>query len=117
MVSKSIIRLSTPVENLTTNSSTITNGLPIALTSNSITSPEPLQVATALCFVAGVWQLIMYALRLGVVSSLLSDTLVSGFTTAAAIHVITSQIKDLLGIRIKPISGYFEVIFVSFSKR
>ncbi|EAT46519.1 AAEL002294-PA, partial [Aedes aegypti] len=55
-------------------------------------------------------QLIMYVGRLGVISFLLSDTLVSGFTTGAAIHVLTSQIKDLLGLTLPPQSGNFEVI-------
>ncbi|PSN53077.1 hypothetical protein C0J52_09156 [Blattella germanica] len=41
-------------------------------------------------------ELIMYVFRLGIVCTLLSDTLVNGFTTGAAIHVLTSQIKDLL---------------------
>ena len=55
----------------------------------------------------------MYVLRLGVISSLLSETLVSGFTTAAAIHVFTSQIKDLLGLKLRRHKGIFKVIYVS----
>jgi solute carrier family 26 protein len=54
----------------------------------------------------------MYVLRLGVLSFLLSECLVSGFTTAAAIHVLTSQIKDLLGISLHKINGEMEVIKV-----
>lgn len=55
----------------------------------------------------------MYVCRLGVVSFLLSDTLVSGFTTGAAIHVLTSQIKDLLGLSLPPITGNFKIVNVS----
>lgn len=58
------------------------------------------------------FQIIMYLLRLGVISSLLSEALVSGFTTGAAIHVFTSQIKDLFGITIPSLSGSFVVIHV-----
>lgn len=60
-------------------------------------------------------QLIMFVLRLGIISSLLSETLVSGFTTGAAIHVFTSQVKDLLGIKLTPTVGNFKVILVSVS--
>lgn len=38
----------------------------------------------------------MYAIRFGVLSSLLSDSLISGFTTGAAIVVLTSQVKILI---------------------
>lgn len=55
----------------------------------------------------------MYLLQLGAVSALLSETLVSGFTTGAAIHVLSSQIKDLLGLNIPRFKGYFTVFNVS----
>ncbi|XP_035893216.1 solute carrier family 26 member 10-like [Anopheles stephensi] len=69
-----------------------------------------LDVATAVCFVVGIMQLIMCVCRLGVISFLLSDTLVSGFTTGAAIHVVTSQIKDLLGLTLPSVGSMFEII-------
>lgn len=55
----------------------------------------------------------MYFLRLGIVSILLSDTLVSGFTTGAAVHVLVSQIKDLFGISIPKNTGYSTVVKVN----
>jgi MFS superfamily sulfate permease-like transporter len=36
-------------------------------------------------------------LKLGILSSLLSDSLMSGFTTGSAFHVMTSQVPHLLG--------------------
>lgn len=72
------------------------------------------EVATTLCFVVAIIQLSMYLFRLGIISSLLSETLVSGFTTGAAIHVVTSQIKDLLGIQLPTINGPFKLIYVGF---
>ncbi|XP_061513214.1 prestin [Anopheles gambiae] len=69
-----------------------------------------LEVATAVCFVVGIMQLIMCVCRLGVISFLLSDTLVSGFTTGAAIHVVTSQIKDLLGLTLPSVGSMFEIV-------
>lgn len=55
----------------------------------------------------------MYVLRLGVISSLLSEALVSGFTTGAAVHVFTSQLKDLLGLQLIKRRGILKVIYVS----
>lgn len=43
----------------------------------------PFQVATAVTMVTGFYQLLMCVLRLGALSSLLSEALVNGFTTAA----------------------------------
>lgn len=74
---------------------------------------SPIQVVTALSLVVGVIQMIMYLLRLGIISTLLSETLVSGFTTGAGIHVFTSQVKDLIGVRLTPVIGNFKVIRVS----
>ncbi|CAH1373967.1 unnamed protein product [Tenebrio molitor] len=71
---------------------------------------SPIEVATAVTFTVALFQLAMYVLRLGVVSALLSETLVSGFTTGAAFHVIVSQIKDLLGLHIPRHKGLFVVI-------
>lgn len=74
----------------------------------------PIQVATTCCLVIGTVQCIMYVLRLGMISSLLSETLVSGFTTGAGIHVLVSQIKDLIGVRLSPVTGNFKLIQVIF---
>ena len=73
---------------------------------------SPIQVVTALGFIVGSMQMLMYVLRMGAISSLLSETLVSGFTTAAGIHVLTSQIKDLVGIRLTPVTTNFKLILV-----
>ncbi|XP_033352726.1 solute carrier family 26 member 6-like isoform X1 [Bombus vosnesenskii] len=73
---------------------------------------SPVEVATAVTFAVALIQLVMYLLRLGVVASLLADSLVSGFTTSAAIHVFTSQVKDLLGLENLPKRvGPFKLIF------
>ncbi|KAJ3640581.1 hypothetical protein Zmor_027137 [Zophobas morio] len=71
---------------------------------------SPVEVATAVTFTVALFQLAMYVLRLGIISVLLSETLVSGFTTGAAFQVIASQIKDLLGLRIPRHKGLFVVV-------
>lgn len=55
----------------------------------------------------------MYVFRLGIVSTLLSETLVNGFTTGSAVHVLASQLKDLIGVKIPNHKGSFSVINVS----
>lgn len=61
-------------------------------------SYTPIQVATAVTLLVGLIQLVMYTLRLGMLCTVLSETLVSGFTGAVAIIVFTSQLKELLGV-------------------
>ena len=51
------------------------------------------QVVTALAMAAGIWQIIFYFLRLSSFCSLLSHSLIRGFTTGAAIHVFSSQVS------------------------
>lgn len=68
------------------------------------------QVATAVTLVAGIYQLLMSFLRLGTLASLLSKPLVNAFTTAAAVHVLVSQMKDLFGLIVPRYSGAFKII-------
>ena len=42
--------------------------------------------------------------------SYFSDTFISGYTCASAFHVVTSQIKELLGLRnVKKYDGIFKI--------
>ena len=52
-------------------------------------------------------------LQLGSLCVFLSDMLVSGFTTGAAVHVMTSQIKYLFGLQVQRYSGPLKIIYVS----
>ncbi|XP_049869038.1 sodium-independent sulfate anion transporter-like [Pectinophora gossypiella] len=55
--------------------------------------------AVLLCFIAGIVQLIAGAAQLGFLVEFVSLPVVSGFTSAAAITIASSQIKGLLGLR------------------
>lgn len=55
-------------------------------------------LAAALALLAGAMQVVMGALRLGVLVNFLSQSVVSGFTSAAAVIIALTQIGDLLGI-------------------
>lgn len=54
----------------------------------------------------------MGLLKLGFVAVYLSDPIISGFTTGAAILVFTSQVKHLLGMTVPRYSGAFAVVKV-----
>ncbi|KAK3102941.1 hypothetical protein FSP39_015122 [Pinctada imbricata] len=70
-----------------------------------------LQFAMAVSMMAGFIMLGMGLLRLGFVTTYLSDPLISGFTTGAACHVFTSQITHIFGISVTRYSGAFKLIF------
>ena len=56
----------------------------------------------------------MGIIRLGFVAVYLSDPLVSGFTTGAAFHIFSSQVKHFFGLTIPPeaSSGVFSLFKV-----
>uniref|UniRef100_A0A1I7ULN4 STAS domain-containing protein n=2 Tax=Caenorhabditis tropicalis TaxID=1561998 RepID=A0A1I7ULN4_9PELO len=61
---------------------------------------DPLVFTSALTLLVGVVQIIMGVLRLGFLTTYLSDPLVSGFTTGAAVHVFTSQLNKVFGVKL-----------------
>lgn len=60
-------------------------------------------------------QTLMAFFRLGNLAALLSEPLVNGFTTGAAVHVTVSQLKDLFGVKIPRRKGAFKVVHVILS--
>ncbi|XP_061107819.1 chloride anion exchanger-like [Conger conger] len=70
-------------------------------------------VAASVTFLMGVFQLAMGVLQVGFIVMYLSDTLISGFTTAAAIHILVSQLKFVLALPVKCPNGPLAIICVS----
>jgi SulP family sulfate permease len=60
---------------------------------------DPLTAAVALALLSGAMLLAMGLARMGVVANFLSHPVLTGFTTAAAILIIVSQLSPLTGIR------------------
>ncbi|XP_043479223.1 sodium-independent sulfate anion transporter [Leptopilina heterotoma] len=54
--------------------------------------------ALLLCFIAGVFELLMGIFGLGFIINFVSGPVSSGFTSAVALIIVTSQIKDILGV-------------------
>ena len=53
-------------------------------------------------------------LHLGFVAKYLSDAIIGGLSIGAVFHVIISQVKALLGIKLKPVTIPFILIGVGF---
>ncbi|XP_076448309.1 prestin-like [Babylonia areolata] len=66
--------------------------------------------AMAITFAAGCMQLLLGIFRLGFLTVYLSDPLISGFTTGAACHVFTSQVKNILGLKMGRYAGPLKLI-------
>lgn len=64
-------------------------------------SPEFIQMALTLTFLAGVYQFAFGVARLGVLVNFVSHTVVIAFTAAAAILIATSQVKHVLGLELE----------------
>ncbi|OXB75871.1 UNVERIFIED_CONTAM: hypothetical protein H355_016626 [Colinus virginianus] len=62
-------------------------------------------VAAAVSFLGGIIQVAMFMLQLGRTTFLLTEPVISAMTTGAATHVVTSQVKYLLGMKMPYISG------------
>uniref|UniRef100_A0A023FTD8 Putative sulfate/bicarbonate/oxalate exchanger sat-1 n=1 Tax=Amblyomma parvum TaxID=251391 RepID=A0A023FTD8_AMBPA len=74
--------------------------------------PTSMEVLGALAVVVGVVQLLMGMLHLGILSIFMSEPMVSGFTTGAAVQVVVSQTKGLFDISVKRYSGVFQCVYV-----
>ncbi|XP_068128785.1 pendrin-like [Hyperolius riggenbachi] len=68
-------------------------------------------ISSTLSVLIGIIQLLLGALQFGFVVRYLGDPLVRGFTTAAAIHVLISQIKLILNIPSTNFSGILSVVY------
>uniref|UniRef100_A0A8C6KAQ6 Solute carrier family 26 member 5 n=1 Tax=Nothobranchius furzeri TaxID=105023 RepID=A0A8C6KAQ6_NOTFU len=74
---------------------------------------QRVQVVAVLTTLVGIIQMIFGLLRFGFVSVYLTEPLVRGFTTAAAMHVVISQLKYFLGVKTKRFSGPLSAIYVT----
>ncbi|XP_033324659.1 prestin isoform X2 [Megalopta genalis] len=111
MTGKTVMTYSKPHDTISGNNTELMS-IPPGELSYAFT---PMQVATAVTLMVGIYQIIMYIFHLGIISTLLSEPLVNSFTSGAAVYVFVSQIKDLLGIKIPKQKGYFKLIFTLIS--
>uniref|UniRef100_A0A8B9SIP0 Solute carrier family 26 member 3 n=1 Tax=Anas platyrhynchos TaxID=8839 RepID=A0A8B9SIP0_ANAPL len=84
-------------------------------TNTSIIDQERVMVAASVTFLAGIIQLLLGIIQFGFIVIYLSHSLISGFTTAAAIHVLVSQLKFMLQLSVPGYNVPFGIIYVSAS--
>ncbi|KAM8754074.1 solute carrier family 26 member 6 isoform 1-T2 [Acanthopagrus schlegelii] len=72
---------------------------------------ERVKVAAAVTLLSGIFQILLGLVQFGFVVTYLSEPLVRGYTTGAAIHVIVSQLKYTFGINPKRYSGPCALIY------
>uniref|UniRef100_A0A8C1V8A1 Solute carrier family 26 member 6 n=1 Tax=Cyprinus carpio TaxID=7962 RepID=A0A8C1V8A1_CYPCA len=73
---------------------------------------ERVKIAATVTFLSGIFQVLLLGLvRFGFVVTYLSEPLVRAYTTAAAIHVIVSQLKYSFGINPQRYSGPLSLIY------
>uniref|UniRef100_A0A8C7A471 Solute carrier family 26 member 3 n=1 Tax=Nothoprocta perdicaria TaxID=30464 RepID=A0A8C7A471_NOTPE len=72
---------------------------------------ERVIVAASVTFLAGIWQLLLGVLQLGFLVIYLSQSLISGFTTAAAIHVLVSQLKFMFQLTVPGFNKPLGIIY------
>ncbi|XP_042322009.1 anion exchange transporter isoform X2 [Sceloporus undulatus] len=86
------------ISNFTTDNNSVVLGL-------SEFEMQRIGVAAAVSLLGGLIQVAMFVLHLGSATFLLTEPVISAMTTGAATHVVTSQVKYLLGMKMPYISG------------
>uniref|UniRef100_A0A8C3BBL3 Solute carrier family 26 member 3 n=1 Tax=Cairina moschata TaxID=8855 RepID=A0A8C3BBL3_CAIMO len=80
-------------------------------TNTSNIDEERVMVAASVTFLSGIIQLLLGILQFGFIVIYLSHSLISGFTTAAAIHVLVSQLKFMLQLSVPGYNVPFGIIY------
>ncbi|XP_005858547.1 PREDICTED: chloride anion exchanger [Myotis brandtii] len=71
-----------------------------SMSNNSALDNYRVMVAATVTVLSGIIQLLMGVLQVGFMVIYLSESLISGFTTAAAVHVLVSQLKFMLQLSV-----------------
>uniref|UniRef100_A0A8C6S9I9 Solute carrier family 26 member 6 n=1 Tax=Neogobius melanostomus TaxID=47308 RepID=A0A8C6S9I9_9GOBI len=83
-----------------------------AIINTTLRDVERVKVAAAVTFLSGIFQVLLGLVQFGFVVMYLSEPLVRGYTTGAAIHVIVSQLKYTFGISPTRFSGPLALIYI-----
>lgn len=70
------------------------------------------KTSMACCVMSGLFLIVMGVLRLGFLTTYISASFVGGFTTAAAIHIGSSQIPPIFGIHAKNVPGAGKLVIM-----
>ncbi len=78
-------------------------------------SPEFISLVLTITLMAGIYQTILGLARLGTLTNFVSHTVIIGFTAGAAILIVTSQMKNILGISIPKGESFVDTWFYLWS--
>ncbi|XP_044534980.1 chloride anion exchanger [Gracilinanus agilis] len=88
------------------------NGTETTGNNSSSLDDERVTISATITILAGIIQLIMGILQIGFIVNYFSESLISGFTTAAAVHVLVSQLKFMLQITVPSHTDPFSIFKV-----
>uniref|UniRef100_A0A8C8BT52 Solute carrier family 26 member 6 n=1 Tax=Otus sunia TaxID=257818 RepID=A0A8C8BT52_9STRI len=71
------------------------------------------ELVATITVLTGIFQVALGLLQFGFVVTYLSDPLVRGYTTAASVHVLVSQLKNVFGVSLGEYSGPLSMFLVS----
>ncbi|XP_072509153.1 chloride anion exchanger [Notamacropus eugenii] len=87
-------------------------GAVVAKEGSLATEAQKIMAAASITILAGIIQLVLGILQIGFVVIYLSECLISGFTTAAAVHVVVSQLKFILQLQVPAHTDPFSIFKV-----
>uniref|UniRef100_A0A8D2LZ27 Solute carrier family 26 member 3 n=1 Tax=Varanus komodoensis TaxID=61221 RepID=A0A8D2LZ27_VARKO len=82
------------------------------ITDDPSITEQRIMVAASVTVLAGIFQLLLGILQVGFIVIYLSQSLISGFTTAAAIHVFVSQLKLIFQLKVPGYNEPLGIIWV-----
>ncbi|NXT76093.1 S26A6 protein, partial [Zapornia atra] len=81
------------------------NGTNITMVNEERRDTARVELVATITVLTGIFQVALGLLQFGFVVTYLSDPLVRGYTTAASVHVLVSQLKNVFGVSLGEHSG------------
>ncbi|KAL8614366.1 hypothetical protein ACOMHN_007704 [Nucella lapillus] len=69
------------------------------------------EIAMGVAFISGIMMVVMGLMKLGFITFYLSESFFTAFTSAAAVHIGTSQLPAMLGLKVPRFAGVFKIIY------
>ncbi|NXT20783.1 S26A6 protein, partial [Syrrhaptes paradoxus] len=81
------------------------NGTNDTIVNEELRDAARVELVATITVLTGIFQVALGLLQFGFVVTYLSDPLVRGYTTAASVHVLVSQLKNVFGVSVGEYSG------------
>lgn len=90
------------------NSTLLSNGTDAMIDDELMT--YKIAIAASVGFISGLMLIVMAIFQLGSITAYFSAPFIGGFTTAAAVHITTSQVSKMFGIKMSLYTGAGKII-------